>query len=150
MRLKVMAESTIIFTRKHKKNNMNKQEKPEEQSIHANKEVILEDANPSSNETNIADANEIKSRIEEDIEEVNEKAAEKDWAAELKVVEDKYLRLYAEFDNFRRRTASERLELFKSANQDVLVALLPVLDDFERAMKSIQTAKDIHAVKDGG
>ncbi|MFN9581622.1 MAG: nucleotide exchange factor GrpE, partial [Bacteroidota bacterium] len=59
------------------------------------------------------------------------------------------LRLYAEFDNFRRRTSTERLELFKTANQDVLLALLPVLDDFERALKSMEGASDVKAVKEG-
>jgi molecular chaperone GrpE len=62
---------------------------------------------------------------------------------------DKYLRLYAEFDNFRRRTTTERLELFKTANQDVLAALLPVLDDFERALKSMEGTTDVKSVKDG-
>lgn len=103
----------------------------------------------SGNEPDAAD--EIKSRIEGDLDELGEKpsAGEKDWAAELKSVEDKYLRLYAEFDNYKRRTAAERIELFKTANQEVLVALLPVLDDFERALKAMQTAKEVDAVKEG-
>lgn len=139
----------MIFNRKRKKTDMSEQEKQDPQSNKTEEQVILENANAEANEKNIDGADEIKSRIEEDIKEINEKEAEKDWAAELKAVEDKYLRLYAEFDNFRRRTATERLELFKTANQEVLVALLPVLDDFERALKSIQTASDVNAVKEG-
>lgn len=61
---------------------------------------------------------------------------------------DKYLRLYSEFDNFRRRTAKERLELFKTAGQDILTDLLPVLDDFERAMKNMES-NDVSAIKEG-
>ena len=53
----------------------------------------------------------------------------------LEEMNDKYLRLFSEFDNFRKRTQKERLELFKTASEDVMVALLPVLDDFERALK---------------
>lgn len=135
----------MIFNRKNKKPIMSEQDKHDKPG----ENVILDDANPVSNEKNIDPADEIKSRVEGDIAEVNEKAAEKDWAAEFRAIEDKYLRLYAEFDNFRRRTAAERIELFKTANQEVLVALLPVLDDFERAMKSIQNAADVNAVKEG-
>jgi molecular chaperone GrpE len=62
---------------------------------------------------------------------------------------DKYLRLYAEFDNFRRRTAKERQELLLSGGKDVLAALLPVADDFERALKAMETATDIIPVKEG-
>lgn len=66
--------------------------------------------------------------------------------AELK---DKHLRLFSEFDNFRKRTAKERIELFKTANSDLLLDLIPVLDDFDRAMKSFEDAKDIESVKHG-
>ena len=54
----------------------------------------------------------------------------------LDEMNDKYLRLFSEFDNFRKRTQKERLELFKTASEDVMVALLPILDDFERALKA--------------
>lgn len=69
--------------------------------------------------------------------------------AEATEWQNKYLRLYAEFDNFKRRTSKERLELLQVAGKDVIVDLLPVLDDFERAQKSIETASDIEAVKEG-
>lgn len=51
---------------------------------------------------------------------------------------DRFLRLYSEFDNFRKRTAKERIELIKSASQDLIVDLLPVLDDFERGLKAFE------------
>jgi molecular chaperone GrpE len=69
--------------------------------------------------------------------------------AELSQANDKYLRLYAEFDNFRRRTAKEREEARKMEGKDLMVALLPVLDDFERASKAMETASDIAPIKEG-
>ena len=69
--------------------------------------------------------------------------------AELADMKDKYLRLYSEFENFRRRTAKERNDLLKTANQEMVVALLPVVDDFERARQSMQNAQDLVPVKEG-
>ncbi len=62
---------------------------------------------------------------------------------------DKYLRLYAEFDNFKRRTSKERMELLQTAGKEVMISLLPVLDDLERALKAMETATEINAVKEG-
>ncbi len=78
-----------------------------------------------------------------------EVSAEEKMKTEVKELNDKYLRLYSEFDNFRRRTAKERLELFKTAGQEVLSAMLPILDDFERAIRSMEDTNDIKALKDG-
>lgn len=64
---------------------------------------------------------------------------------ELAEAKDKYLRLYAEFDNFRRRTAKERIELIQSAGEQLLKALLPVADDFDRAEKSFTGKTDKEA-----
>lgn len=61
---------------------------------------------------------------------------------ELANEKDKFLRLFAEFENYKKRTSRERLELFKTANQEVLQALLPVLDDFDRAMVQISKSED--------
>ena len=69
--------------------------------------------------------------------------------AELADMKDKYLRLYSEFDNYKRRTSKERMDLLKTANQEMVVALLPVVDDFERARQSMQQAQDITSVKEG-
>ena len=68
---------------------------------------------------------------------------------EVKDLKDQNLRLYAEFENFRRRTAKERLELMESANKDTLTALLPVLDDFERALKNTEETEANAAVIEG-
>lgn len=60
-----------------------------------------------------------------------------------------YLRLHAEFDNYRKRTLKEKAELLKTAGERVIVDILPVLDDFERAIENIETAEDIQSVKTG-
>ena len=61
---------------------------------------------------------------------------------DVKEQKDKYLRLFAEFENFRKRTSKERIELFKTAAQDVMQAMLPVMDDFDRASKEINKSED--------
>ena len=69
--------------------------------------------------------------------------------AKLAEQQDKYLRLYSEFDNFRKRTNKEKIELIKTAGEDIFKAFLPVLDDFERAIKANETAADITSVNEG-
>lgn len=61
---------------------------------------------------------------------------------ELSNEKDKFLRLFAEFENYKRRTAKERIDLFKTANQEVLQAMLPVLDDFDRAWAQVSKSED--------
>jgi len=79
-------------------------------------------------------------------EEKKDVKTDKEIIAELN---DKYLRLAAEYDNYRRRTLKEKMELSKSAGEDILVNILPVMDDFERGLVTIDQAKDINAVKEG-
>jgi len=62
---------------------------------------------------------------------------------------DKFLRLFAEFDNYRKRTAKERLELIKTASADVMIAMLPVLDDFERAVNAFPDDETLKSLKEG-
>lgn len=69
--------------------------------------------------------------------------------AELQEQKDKYLRLFAEFDNFKRRNAKERIDLMQTAGKEVITSLLDVLDDGDRAEKQIQSATDISQVKEG-
>ena len=68
---------------------------------------------------------------------------------ELTEQKDKYLRLFAEFDNFKRRTAKERIEMMATAGKEVITDLLEVLDDADRAEKTIENAADVVAVKEG-
>jgi molecular chaperone GrpE len=76
-------------------------------------------------------------------------SAEDKLKEELVAANDKYLRLFAEFDNFRRRTSKETIDLRQTAGKEIIVALLPVLDDFERAIRSMDNATDVEAVKAG-
>lgn len=85
------------------------------------------------NEENVSENQEIptpKLSVEEQLQE------------ELSNEKDKFLRLFAEFENYKRRTAKERIDLFKTANQEVLQAMLPVLDDFDRAWAQVSKSDD--------
>ena len=69
--------------------------------------------------------------------------------SELKEQKDKYLRLSAEFDNFKRRTAKEKIELIQTAGKEIIYSLLEVLDDHERAEKQMQQTEDIELIQEG-
>lgn len=73
---------------------------------------------------------------------IEELSLEEQLTQDLAKEKDKYLRLFAEFENYKRRTSKERIELFKTANQEVLLAMLPVLDDFDRALVEINKSDD--------
>lgn len=84
---------------------------------------------------------------------LNEPVAEEDEISQLKAeiaqLKDKFIRQAAEFDNFRKRTAKERLDLIQTAGRDVIQQLLEVLDDSERAEKTMQSNTDVEAIKSG-
>lgn len=86
---------------------------------------------------------------ETEAEEKEEPKKEPTTEEKLAELQDRYLRLSAEYDNFRKRTLKEKIDLQKSANENLLDALLPVADDFDRALQSVDEAKDIEAVKEG-
>lgn len=100
-----------------------------------NDEIV--DQTPIESIDNNSDA--LDAAIEERVEEITK---EEQLSQDLASEKDKFLRLFAEFENFKRRTTKERIELFKTANQDVLLALLPVLDDFDRALTEIKKTDD--------
>lgn len=83
------------------------------------------------------------------VEEVVETPAEPTAEERYDGLNDKYLRLYSEYDNYRKRTNKERIELIGSASADVLKDLLPIMDDFERAILYNETAEDVEAIKEG-
>ena len=85
----------------------------------------------------------------ENSQEVNEEQAEPTWEDKYNEVNDKFVRLYAEFDNYRRRTNKERIELIGSASAGVIKDMIPVLDDLERAILNNEKSEDIKAVKEG-
>ncbi len=83
------------------------------------------------------------------VEPVIELSAEEKLQQENSTLNDKYLRLFAEFDNYKRRTQKERIELLQTAGKDVVVSLLPVLDDFDRALKATENATEVNAIREG-
>ena len=86
-----------------------------------------------------------------DSEEVADELQEKYDLLEQKnqTLQNDYLRLMAEFDNYRKRTLKEKADLLKSGGEDVIKKLLPVIDDFERAIDALEKSDDINAVKEG-
>ena len=89
-------------------------------------------------------------QAEDQKEEVKEElSSEEKLKIELKESQDKYLRLYSEFENFRRRTSKEKLDLMSTANEGLIQSLLPVIDDMERAQNSIKDGGDIDSLKEG-
>lgn len=106
------------------------QDKPE------NVEGLFEDADENTN-------NESKEKIQDTDDEASK------LEEELHQARDKYVRLVAEFDNFRKRTAKEKSELIKSAGEDIIASLLDVLDDAERAEKQMEKSDDLEALKAG-
>ena len=89
----------------------------------------------------------VETQVNEEQASVEELPVEEQLALDLAAEKDKFLRLFAEFENYKRRTSKERIELFKTANQEVLLAMLPVLDDFDRALVEISKSGDESLVK---
>lgn len=107
-------------------------------------------------ETANADMEEAKAKVEEQEEEKRELTPEEKLTEELEKAQraieeqkDKYLRLSAEFDNFRKRTMKEKAELIKNGGEKAINAVLPVLDDLERALQNMEKTEDVKAIYDG-
>ena len=125
-------------------------------------ESVQNDENLSETDTNAAETD---SKEGQQTENVADSAAEKeaeaektadqpaekeeDWHGKYDELNDKYLRLMAEFDNYRKRTLKEKMDLTKYAEEDVLKGILKVVDDMERAINNLDTAPDMNAVKEG-
>lgn len=120
-----------------KKNSKMQEEKDanlQQEETNANQEVVdNENTDNTSENINLADIN-------------AELAA---WKAKYEETNEKYFRLFAEFDNYKRRNAKERIDLLKSAGAEIMLAVLPALDDFDRAIKFNEQAEDIQQVKEG-
>ncbi|MBL7886666.1 MAG: nucleotide exchange factor GrpE [Flavobacterium sp.] len=101
------------------------------------KEVI-----DNENETLNQSTENIEEQAVPEVEAAEELTVEQKLEEELAKEKDKFLRLFAEFENYKKRTTKERIDLFKTANQEVLQAMLPVLDDFDRAMTQISKTED--------
>ena len=83
-----------------------------------------------------------KVEIDKNTESVENQVEEVNLEDQVKEEKDKFLRLFAEFENYKRRTARERIELFSTASEEVMISLLPILDDFDRASAEIEKDKD--------
>ena len=83
-----------------------------------------------------------KVEIDKNTESVQNQVEEVNLEDQVKEEKDKFLRLFAEFENYKRRTAKERIELFSTASEEVMISLLPILDDFDRASAEIEKDKD--------
>lgn len=116
-----------FFNKKNKENKMS-----EETNI------------PSENEMNEIDVNSSEPTIDNDSE-------SKILALNKQIEEqkDKFLRLYADFDNYKKRTAKERMELIQTAGKDIMTAMLPVSDDMDRAIKYMNESEDLNTIKEG-
>lgn len=124
------------MSKKHKKEDI-EQEQVNQQTTSTESNVTDSDTQAPQGDAQQTDASQAN----------DDKVAE--LTTQLEEMKDKYLRLTAEFDNYRKRTLKEKAELIKFASEEVLKDLLPVIDDLDRALKAIETANDINAVKEG-
>lgn len=112
----------------------------------------INNPNPASSSEELESVNEARLNSKEEISEegqLNDFTPEELFKKELDDANDKYLRLYAEFDNYKRRTSRERVEMLQTAGKDVIADLLPVLDDLDRATKALEAHESDDAVKEG-
>lgn len=121
---------------------------------HHNQDTTMQNQDPAveqSTEDQLIDNTEANTEAaEEELKEsAPELSAEEKLQQENAALNDKYLRLFAEFDNYKRRTQKERVELLQTAGKDVIVSLLPLLDDFDRANKAMENATDVASIREG-
>jgi len=102
---------------------------------------IMNENKESLEEENIQDSEATQQEIEQEI------SVEEQLTKEVQQEKDKFLRLFAEFENYKRRTSKERVELFSTANEDLMTVLLPILDDFDRGLTELKKSEDEAALK---
>ena len=133
------------FYKNNKHNNMNPKEKENNQEEELktqatpNNECDEETVGQETSQENEAPLTE-EEKLAQELEKANEQIEEQ---------KDKYLRLSAEFDNYRKRTMKEKAELILNGGEKSISSILPIVDDFERALKNMETATDVAAVKEG-
>jgi molecular chaperone GrpE len=140
-----------MFSKKNKKMSTSASEAAEKDNMTNSNNETTDGANESfddalANELNVDDSVSGMQHLDDEVgtEDELEKLQQ-----ELTEAKDKYLRQVAEFENFRRRNAKERVELIMTANRDVVQSLLEVLDDMERAEKQMETTADVNSLKEG-
>lgn len=123
---------------------MSKDKEQGEKPVEAVNEATMTENSEQKEDQSIEEAAEQENPQDEIIETEVEKLS-----AEVAEAKDKYLRLFSEFENYRRRTSKEKLDLIKTATEDLVVALIPVADDFERAMKNVTDKTDLASFQEG-
>lgn len=142
--------------------NTKMEQNTEQQETEAKaEESVQNDENLSETDTNAAEPDSKEGQQTEKVadaaadkqpeadKEAEPAAPQEDWKQKFDELNDKYLRLMAEFDNYRKRTLKEKMDLTKYAEEDVLKGILKVVDDMERAINNLDTASDMNAVKEG-
>lgn len=118
---------------------MQEKETIKEEQLTANENETKQEEGSESSQNNQSDVNGNESEI----------SLEEKLQQEVQELKDKYLRLYSEFDNYRRRTSKEKLDLIKTASEDLVKEILPVIDDFERAFRASEQQEDAQKVREG-
>lgn len=103
-----------------------------------NKETEIQSENETKENSQVEDSQDVKGGLEKEVPTAEEL---------VQAEKDKFLRLFAEFENYKKRTSKERIELFKTASQELMTALLPIMDDFDRGLSEIKKAKDKELLK---
>lgn len=132
------------FYKNNKHNNMNPKEKENNQEEELKTQATPNECDEETVGQETSQENEAPLTEEEKLAQELEKANE-----QIEEQKDKYLRLSAEFDNYRKRTMKEKAELILNGGEKSISSILPIVDDFERALKNMKTATDVAAVKEG-
>ena len=132
------------FYKNNKHNNMNPKEKENNQEEELKTQATPNECDEETVGQETSQENEAPLTEEEKLAQELEKANE-----QIEEQKDKYLRLSAEFDNYRKRTMKEKPELILNGREKSISSILPIVDDFERALKNMETATDVAAVKEG-
>ena len=132
------------FYKNNKHNNMNPKEKENNQEEELKTQATPNECDEETVGQETSQENEAPLTEEEQLAQELEKANE-----QIEEQKDKYLRLSAEFDNYRKRTMKEKAELILNGGEKSISSILPIVDDFERALKNMETATDVAAVKEG-
>ena len=132
------------FYKNNKHNNMNPKEKENNQEEELKTQATPNECDEETVGQETSQENEAPLTEEEKLAQELEKANE-----QIEEQKDKYLRLSAEFDNYRKRTMKEKAELILNGCEKSISSILPIVDDFERALKNMETATDVAAVKEG-
>ncbi len=122
-------------------------EQNEKEPINQTEDTIIENVENNADHTS-AEATQ-EETTEKTLEVMDEPNQPEDFAAQFAALNDKYLRLYSEFDNYRKRTIKEKSDIIRSAGEDVFKAIMPTIDDFERAIKANETVTEVEPIKEG-